>query len=148
WNSGNYFVYYTFVSQFGETAASPPLALTVTSGKQVQFGLPALPAGAQSINLYANNPGAARGTGVLQVSGITATTAIISGAFLNSGLISGTNLPLTNSATYNTALNAQSLVHAAPINSIARSLFGDGGAATLNVNFQSAFAGGNAAAQQ
>jgi hypothetical protein len=63
------------VDPFGETLAggeSPQF--TVAAGQVPTSTLPALPAGAQAINLYLTAPGGAAGTETLYATGITSTT--------------------------------------------------------------------------
>lgn len=74
--AGNYFVKYTWATNYGETTGgtSESSSFTVAAGNIPRVTIPSLPANATGANIYLTAAGGATGTEVLYATGVTATT--------------------------------------------------------------------------
>lgn len=92
--AGTYLCSYTLVNAAGESVRSADVSVTITSGQNLVFTLPALPAQAASMNVYVSTAGGATTTATKQN-----TAAITGTAFTVGALVSGATYPTTATGT-------------------------------------------------
>lgn len=92
--AGTYLCSYTIVNNAGESIRSSDRSITITTGQNLVFTLPSLPANASGLNVYVSTAGGASSTETLQ-NPAPLTTA----GFTLQSLVSGTAPPSTAMST-------------------------------------------------